>query len=819
MNIRQDATRQLEQAKMLHRQGRLAEAMAIYGAVLARDPRWFEPHYLLAIANYQQGNAAEAYRLVSSALELKPGAAEALALLAGALLALNRPAEALATCDRILALSPNDVEIACNRAIILTRLDRIDEAIEQYGEVLARRPELVAARFNRGTLLARCARYGDALADFDRVLASVPGHLDALKNQGNVLFQLDRRTEALVSYDRILAVRRDDVDTLSNRGSTLRSLDRNAEAIASYEKALAVNPRHANTLLNYGNLLSDMRRFEAALGLYDRLLELGPNDIDALAARLSALRQLYRHSEALATIDRSLAVKPHDADALYYRGLVLDEMDLGDEAAACYDKALAVHPDNAKVKLVRCMSALRILYMDEPEIARRRQDYAQRLDALRRDVAHAPAAFADVVGASKHFFLAYQGQNDRDLQAIYGATICNIMTARYPPAPLASLAQPGELVRIGIVSGFFRDHSNWKIPIKGWISRLDRGRFRVFGYDTGAFVDAETRMAEGLCERFVRKAPSVEAWRRTIIADAPHVLIYPEVGMDPISVQLAAQRLARVQCTSWGHPDTSGFPTVDYFLSSDLMEPPDAQHHYTERLVRLPNLSIYYEPPTTSVRSTDGGELALQLGLPTSRTRFWCGQSLYKYLPQYDAVFPRIAGELGDCQFIFIRSYYGAPRITELFLERLDRVFAAHGLSASDYCTLLPVLDFESFTAAMGCSDVVLDSIGWSGCNSTLESLAHDLPIVTMPGVLMRGRHTSAILTMIGVTETIAGTIDSYVETAVRLARDRGWYAKIRASMAANKHRVYRDDACIAALEKFLDRVARAPQGPAHEAG
>jgi len=29
MNIRQDATRQVEQAKTLHRQGRLAEAMAI----------------------------------------------------------------------------------------------------------------------------------------------------------------------------------------------------------------------------------------------------------------------------------------------------------------------------------------------------------------------------------------------------------------------------------------------------------------------------------------------------------------------------------------------------------------------------------------------------------------------------------------------------------------------------------------------------------------------------------------------------------------------------------------------------------------------
>jgi predicted O-linked N-acetylglucosamine transferase (SPINDLY family) len=93
------------------------------------------------------------------------------------------------------------------------------------------------------------------------------------------------------------------------------------------------------------------------------------------------------------------------------------------------------------------------------------------------------------------------------------------------------------------------------------------------------------------------------------------------------------------------------------------MGPPDGQQHYTERLVRLPNPSIYYKP-TTSARSIDRRELALQLGIRRSGTRFWCGQSLSKYLPQYDAVFPRIARKLGDCQFIFIRYHGPSPSRT-----------------------------------------------------------------------------------------------------------------------------------------------------------
>ena len=147
-------------------------------------------------------------------------------------------------------------------------------------------------------------------------------------------------------------------------------------------------------------------------------------------------------------------------------------------------------------------------------------------------------------------------------------------------------------MRVGIVSGFFRQHSNWKLPIKGWLSQLDRQRFRAFGYHTGNQEDGETKVAASFCDRFVQSPLPLDRWRQEILADAPHVLIYPEVGMHPISAQLAAQRLAPVQCNSWGHPDTSGYPTLDYYLSSELMEPSDGQSHYTERLVRLPNLSI-----------------------------------------------------------------------------------------------------------------------------------------------------------------------------------------------------------------------------------
>jgi protein O-GlcNAc transferase len=106
-------------------------------------------------------------------------------------------------------------------------------------------------------------------------------------------------------------------------------------------------------------------------------------------------------------------------------------------------------------------------------------------------------------------------------------------------------------------------------------------------------------------------------------------------------------------------------------------------------------------------------------------------------------------------------------------------------------------------------SDIFLDSIDWSGCNSTFEAVACDLPIVTLPGKLMRGRHSSAILTMMGLKKTVASDLDEYIKLAVRLGLDMEWRKQISEEVAANKHLVYRDKTCIIALEDFLETVVR----------
>ncbi len=429
-----------------------------------------------------------------------------------------------------------------------------------------------------------------------KILRKAPRHIGALSLLAAIEFR-GGNLEAGIRHSRaVLKLKPDDVDTLFNLGHALTLRHHLAEALDCYDRLLATRPDHAAAFGNRGAILLLLDRAEEALASFQKASALQPNWQAAAVNVGLALVQLKRHEEALAAFEQALAREPDNELLLFAKGGVLEELNRADEAIATYENILSKNPTLARARFALCKAQLPVLYRDAGEIAVRRAAYAGCLQKLTSDFG--TFAIGQEFEPKPPFYLPYQGQNDRDLQKAYGTLACNIMKARYPdPIAKAPRAKSDKPLKVGIVSGFFREHSNWKIPIKGWIGSLDRKRFRLFGYSTAQSADAQTEVAKSMCERFVQGQSTIDAWRNEILSDALDILIYPEVGMDPVAAQLAALRLAPVQCNSWGHPTTSGFPTLDYFLSSDLMEPENAQDHYSERLIRLPNLGIYYEPP------------------------------------------------------------------------------------------------------------------------------------------------------------------------------------------------------------------------------
>lgn len=411
------------------------------------------------------------------------------------------------------------------------------------------------------------------------------------------------------------------------------------------------------------------------------------------------------------------------------------------------------------------------------------------------------------ISTKNTFLLPYLGKETRDLQQCYGTILHEILTSCFPEGkerpPLPPL-YPNEPLRIGIVSAHFWEHTVWKLMLHGWLKHLNKEEFQLYVYCVSDQNNTCTEIAQTYTYRFVRGDYPLQWWLEQIRADSLHLILFPEIGMNFTVLMLAALRLAPIQCMSWGHPDTSGLPTMDYFLSSELMEPVDGEKHYTEKLIRLKNLGIIFSPLPEDPRPPISRE---EFGLKENAVIYGCLQSIFKYLPQFDGVYAEIAALVGNCQFVFI-THFMSKNTRLRFERRLEQAFAAKNLDYRDYCFFCRPLNFYGFTSMLHCLDVFLDSIEWSGGCSTLEALYYaKVPVVTTPGRFMRGRHTTGILTLLGVPELIAPNIADYIQIAVTLGQDAKYRQFIREKIERNLPKVFEDLEGVRSLEEFMRSV------------
>lgn len=643
----------------------------------------------------------------------------------------------------------------------------------------------------------RAADPAGALAGYRKILTLDPAHAEGLHGVGIVALQAGRPAVCCTWIERALqALPAGSARMWYHLGVASARLGRVASAADALLAAVRADPAYDGAYQLLADLLSGQGR-----------------NIDAAATLLALARSRFRRGltdQAVAAYHAALERDPAHIPALLGVAPLLRFFGRTGEAAAAYRAVLDREPENLGARLGLCAARLPILHETPQGVQDCRAAFARELAALHRLTAQASteerakAEFA--VGDCKPFYLNYHGLNDRDLLRLYGDVVGQIMGAYLPAFSTPLAVRPltgGRPLRIGFASTYLYEHSVTKL-FTGWATELDRRHFEVLVYHLGGGSDAYTDRLRSRAVRFVEGAGNTIDWAETIRDDRLDALIYFDVGMSGMEVRLASLRLAPLQCLTWGHPVTTGFATMDAFLSSALMEPFNGADHYTEELVALPNLSVYYDP----VRHPDEPIDRHRLGLEAGDIVFACCQSLFKYLPQYDGVYPAIAARLPAARFVFIRHHL--PEVSALFERRLDAAFRAAGLNAADHCRFTPHLPRASFGPFLDLADVYLDSIGWSGGNTTLEAAGRHRPIVTLAGDLMRGRHSTGILRRLGLDPFVTHSLADYVERAVALGSDAALRRRVEAHLADRAPLLYRDAAPVRALESWLRNAVAA---------
>jgi len=505
-------------------------------------------------------------------------------------LARERYREAVATAPRLL-------KARLNLGVGLEAAGDISGAMATYEAALAIEPANAAANYNLGRLFYTSGAFERAERLLGQALAIQPDFAQARTVHGYVLrelaqvalaraaqcFREGRLAEVQAACSSVLDRDGQNADALHLLGLVRWAEGRHGDAIELYRRSLGAQPQHAGALEDLGSALLALGRAGEARECYRKVLALAPASASAHYNVGIAERELGQGEAAAGSFRRAIELDPSLAAAHYALGHTLREAARVDEALAAFRRAVEVNPNYAEARWCFVMAQLPTVYGAQDDPAACRSRFATELAHLEKWFSEHPAsAHFAAVGSHQPFALAYHEEDNRALLGRYGGLCSRLMTdwQREQRLPLPNPRRHAPM-RVGIVSSYFRYHSVWNAPAKGWFRALDRERFALYAFDLGAGEDAETRLAKSRATRYEAGPRDFVQWVDAIRAVEPDVLIYPEVGMHPMTVRLAALRLAPVQAASWGHPETTGLPTMDYYLSGEALEPPGAQAYYT----------------------------------------------------------------------------------------------------------------------------------------------------------------------------------------------------------------------------------------------
>ena len=568
-----------------------------------------------------------------------------------------------------------------------------------------------------------------------------------------------------------------------------------------FEQVLELEPNQAIAWKGLGAIALAAGALRAAVNILVKSLELNPLDVEARQHYAHALQGAGEIESALLQWHLICQQVPDNADYLESLGVLLQAVGDRAEAAEAYSQAQALKPSLAlRAKMATLLSPV---VASREAIQQERSEMGAQLQAL-CDEDLEGSLIADPMGAAlwTNFYLAYHGLPNRALQAQTAQMYARLVPSLNYVAPVRETkAHPTGKIRIGLISQFFHNHSIGRTS-RGLFEQLSKERFDVTAIFIAPTVDDEyAKFIRQHADRSLVVPQDLKLARAAIVAEGLDILFYQDIGMEPFSYFLAFSRLAPVQCVSFGHPDTTGLPAIDCFISSTLFELPEAAAHYTERLYLLQDVgapAYYYRPRLPEILKNRA-----DFGLSDTDRIYLCPQNLFKIHPDMDDLLGAILRKDVGGKLVLISGKI------QRWTEHLRRRWTTSLPDVMDRIVFLPRQSSPDYLNLIALADVMLDTVHFNGMNTSLEAFAVGTPVVTWPTELQRGRHTQAMYRQMGLGDWVASTAAAYVDMAVSLANSPEQRSQLQREIQARSGCLFEDRQVIQELERCFVALVR----------
>lgn len=498
------------------------------------------------------------------------------------------------------------------------------------------------------------------------------------------------------------------------------------DAISSYLRVIQLKPRYADAHFNLGNAFKELGQLEQAAASYRRFLELAPQDAGGHHNLGVVLRDIGQFDRAVASYRHALQLKPDYAEAHGNLGNALCDLGQIDSALSSYRRALQIKPD-----LLESLSGLLFAL-----------NYTTTLDP------------SGCLEEARNFGRVVT----RKAAAPFSAWHCD--------------SRPAHL-RVGIISGDLCRHPVGYF-LASLLAHIDPARIELIAYPTAPLIDALTTRLQTY---FAAWKPLIglsdAAAAQLIHADGVHVLLDLSGHTAHNRLPVFAWKPAPAQATWLGLPVTTGMDEMDFILGDLQAIPLENEHHFSERVWRLPESYLCFSAPDEPVG------IAPLPALSSDHITFGSFNNLAKMTDAVVAVWARILLSVPGS-----RLYLKAKQLSSADICKQTRQrFASRGIAPERLILGSQTGSMAGHLDEYNKIDIALDTFPYPGVTTSLDALWMGVPVLSLHGDRFMSLTATTIAHHAGLVDWVAADQDDYVAKATAYASDLERLTALRATL------------------------------------
>ena len=593
-----------------------------------------------------------------------------------------------------------------------------------------------------------------ALAEqlYKQVLAEIPQHPDALYRYGMLSLRIGQTGQAVELLGKAARLCPHSPEVHCNYSKALLDVGEFEKAITEANLAIEIRPTYPIAFCNLGNALFELQQFEKAKLAFSQAIKLDPNFAEAHFNLGRAFRALRQNAQSIAAYRQAIHVRPHYGRAYYNLGNVLRDSGELSQAATAFELAIQHLPPASMGYNNLGMTLKDLGFLD------------RAIDCFDKGTTIAPHdiyCYSNRI-LSTYYHPKYSGDEILKLQQDFWRRV----PPRLTPA-FSNDRSPDRRLRIGYVSGDFRDHAVGRniLPL---IREHHRGQFEIFCYSNLDATDEFTEKFKSLADHWQSVHRLSDAhFSQMIRHDRIDILVDLALHTGNNRLLTFAEKPAPIQVTFAGYPAGTGLRAIDYRLTDQYLDPINSENdsHYVEKSVRLPHCFWCYDPASMEASINPAALSVNELpAVENGFITFGCLNNFCKSNESTWQLWASILASVPRSQLLIM-----VPEVSAQ--HRVVQFFSDLGIESAR----LRFVGFqtrENYLRTYQQIDIGLDTFPYNGHTTSLDSLWMGVPVITRIGATSVSRAGLSQLSNIGLEQLAANNEEQFVKLAVQWAGD-----------------------------------------------